>query len=355
MRENGYTLKGNEAEARERLRAFWTGAGVDRPALLVRAERPDFLPRAWEGPVPEDKDKDLSDQWQVYEAQDTLERYIYLAEAMPIVNIRFGSRITLLAVLSGGDYSFHSDSGWIKPWPEVYESPLPCFDTESPTTKRLLRIFHQVTRAVGDRGAIAQPIWIDALSTLSCFRGQDQLCLDLLECPETVRNWTQAATTLLLDGYNYFYDALKKLGHKENTTWIPLLAEGTMAIVQCDFSILISPAHYEAFVLEDVVRHAESQSYPLYHIDGVANMRFFEYIHQIPGLKAVQFSACPQAPSECMEALRTIRAHGLSICFEEIAVEEALKITRALGPDGLLFDFPIFETPAEAEQALARF
>jgi len=48
------------AEARERLRAFWAGGSLGRPAVAIRVTQPGFQPAPWTGPDLTPKQRDLS-------------------------------------------------------------------------------------------------------------------------------------------------------------------------------------------------------------------------------------------------------------------------------------------------------
>ena len=53
------SLKEDEQEARQRLRAFWAGSSLGRPALYVEVDNPDHQARSWPHPELGDKEKDL--------------------------------------------------------------------------------------------------------------------------------------------------------------------------------------------------------------------------------------------------------------------------------------------------------
>ena len=137
-----YTLKENEQEARERLRAFWAGESLGRPALGVSVKDRSFKPLRWEESELDNALKDISPEYQLLRAQNYMTHLQYRAEAMPGYAIAFGSHIPLLAVLLGGDFEYDLDRelewgafAWIKPWEDVYQQPIPSFSPDLPLVR----------------------------------------------------------------------------------------------------------------------------------------------------------------------------------------------------------------------------
>jgi hypothetical protein len=200
-----FTLKENEAEARERLRAFWAGESLGRPALYVIADR-----EGYEGiPVATSESRsrvhDLDPDWHANQAEAKLASTLLLAEAMPGVLLDWGSVLVTVAVLAGGEYDYESHSAWIKPLPDIWERPLPSFDPDSIQTGAIERSLRRMAAIVRDRGFVNPPIMLDGMTTLSGFRTPRQLCLDLMERPERVRAWSDALTSVYIDAYDHFY------------------------------------------------------------------------------------------------------------------------------------------------------
>jgi hypothetical protein len=139
-------------------------------------------------------------------------------------------------------------------------------------------------------------------------------------------------------------------------SWLNVMAEGRMDAVHCDFSIMLSPEMYAEFVLPTLRRQAAYFDYGIYHLDGDENMRFLDLIAGVPGLQALQYTriAGSAYPGRCLGDYRRIRASGLGLYVHCDDVAQAVDVTRQLGPDGLFIVLPMFDTAAEAEQAIAQ-
>jgi hypothetical protein len=352
-----YSLKRNEDDARERLRAFWHGQSLGRPALYVTAANRDYEPRSWSDPEPDLKARDLSPEWQLVEALNCLEQTVCLAEAMPGFVVRFGNWIPLLAVLMGGQYEYHDDEAWIEPMEDCLDSPLPAFDKEHPIVQGLTKVIRHLADTIGDRAIISPVPWMDGITLLASFRTHSRFCMDLIDVPEKIKRWTAAATRVLIAGYGYFYEELKSLGYEEPLSWLNVMAEGKMEPVQCDASIMLSPAMFEEFVMPDLRRLTEYLDFSLYHLDGSGAMRFIDQLSSLAKLNAIQYNPEPGNsgyPLSFIDDFREIRSRNLSLYVNCCTVEQALQLTKELGPDGLFIVLPSFESEIEAQYAIER-
>lgn len=355
MAESGrFSLKHNELEARERLRAFWAGSSLGRPALIAKAPNPDPHWSPWAGPELDIKAKDLSPEWHAFEAKHTLEKFLFCAESMPKISTNDGSIVTLLAELAGGDYEYTDAGAWVKPLPHLWNQPLPCFDESHPHVQILTKIIYRVAEVVGDRGYINPPHLVDALTTLSNLRTPKQLCMDLIDIPEKVRMWSDALTSIFINAYEYFYQMVTKLGYGDTCSWLDAMAEGRMQNVECDFAVMLSPDMFKEFVLPDLRRQTEYFDYSLYHLDGACQMRFFDLLKTLPKLNGFQWNPLESdgSPVLWLDAFREIRRHKFSLYISCSNIDEAVHITKEIGTDGLLISLPLFQSEAEAEDAI---
>jgi hypothetical protein len=206
---------------------------------------------------------------------------------------------------------------------------------------------------VGDLGIVGPPSQIDAMTTLSEMRSADFFCLDLIERPEAVERWAEALTRIYNATYEQHYRHAVSLGYGDTRAWLGAVAEGRMEAVQCDIAVMLSPEMFGRFVMPSLRSMTEYLEFSLYHLDGVAQMRFLDHLATLPRLNGIQWNPEPPAGPVLshMEHLRAIREKGLSLHIW-CKPEEAAAITRELGPDGLFFDLGEKPTAAEAESAI---
>jgi len=197
-------------------------------------------------------------------------------------------------------------------------------------------------------------VMLDGLTTLSLFRTPDQLCYDVIERPDDVRAWSDALTDIYLEAYDHFHRLLQGLGYNDTSTWLSAMAEGPCEAVQCDFAVMLSPAMFARFALPDLQRLTAYFNFSLYHLDGTCQLRFLDLLRTLPRLNGIQWNPDPPAgsPTRWIDALREIRRRQFCLHVWCETVDEAVTLTRELGPDGLLLVLPRFETVSEAEAAI---
>jgi hypothetical protein len=349
-----FSLKENEAEARERLRAFWAGSSLGRPALHLTVTRPGYRAAPCPWGEEENKGRDLLPAYHAWRAQQALESSLFLAEAMPGAAFRWGTWLVTVATLAGADYSYHSNSAWVHPLPNLWERPLPVFDPRAAAAQQVEACLRAEAVAVGQRGYVNPPVFLDGLTVLSQFLTPPQLCLEVMDRPAAVRRWSDALTTLYIAAYDHFYRFVQGLGYGDTSAWLQVMAEGKMEAVQTDFAVMLSPRQFADFALPDLRRLTDHLDFSLYHLDGVEQMRFLDLLRTLPKLNGIQWNPQPGvgSPVRWLDAFREIRRRGLSLYVAVETVAEAVQITRALGPDGLMLVLPRLATLAEAEQAL---
>lgn len=332
---------------------FWARSNHDRPLLHLRATEPDRFnepePRA---ELPQ-KERDLIPAWQRYRARKRLATEHFLGDAIPFLQIDWAHTLAALPVLAGGDYEYDANgNAWIKAIPDLYDRPLPTFDPEAPVARQLSECYDAIREEVGDRALVIPPLLLDGLTTLSLFRGAEELSFDLLEDPAPVHAWSEALTTMFIAIYNDFFD---RLGQRWSVCFGGPAAPGRSDAVQCDFAVMLSPAHFQTFVAPNLARMSANFDHCLYHLDGVAQMRFLDQIQACPGVWGIQWNPEPTyaAPASRLEDLREIQRRGLCLMVECPTVDDALRIASCLDPAGLLLRLQPFPSREEAEAALA--
>lgn len=350
-----YTLKNNEKDARERLKAFWAGDSMGRPALHVVCDNPEYVKKLWNPVGMTQKEMDLSPRWYRYQASQQLSSTLFLAEAMPSTIINHGSHLAILALLAGSDYEYHN-SAWIAPLKDIYNHPLPNFDANHALIGSLIDCINGVAKEVGDKAFINPPSLLDGLTTLSLLRTQQDLCIDLFDNREDVKKWSNALTTLYIECHRYFYEHVKSLGYGDMSAWLHVMADGAFEAVQCDFGVMLSPEMFEQFAMPGLRRLTEYLDYSLYHLDGVGQMRFLDQLETLPKLNGIQWNPeiFTEAQTKWIEAFREIRRRGFALYTHCNSVEEAVVITKELGPDGLMLVLPRFKSKDEADDAIKK-
>jgi len=278
-----------------------------------------------------------------------------MAEAFPYIFPEYGSLITLVADLVGAGHKFEHGGAWIQPMRNALDQSIPNFDPDHPVIALLGRHIDAMATALGDDGIVGPPPLLDGLTTLSEMISQEELCLAMVERPDDVQRLAAGMDELGCAAYEYFYRKLVALGYGDTSSWLQALAGGRMEAVQCDFSVMLSPTMFEQMVVPLLIRSTGYFDYSLYHLDGTRQMRFLDSLSRIPRLNGIQWNPEPHEASiyKWLPALKEIRHRGL-ILHIDCNTDEAIALTRELGPDGLLPCLRDIKTADEGYQAIER-
>jgi hypothetical protein len=177
----------------------------------------------------------------------------------------------------------------------------------------------------------------------------------LVERPADVRRWSSALDEIAIAAYDVFYRRLVSLGYGDTSTWLQALAEGPVEALQCDFAVMLSPTMFEDFVVPQLRRMTDYFPYSLYHLDGTCQLRFLDGLATVPRLRGIQWNPEPPhwSPLPWLNALKEIRRRGW-LLHVWCGADDAVVLTRELGPDGLLLALQGISTLDEAQQAIDR-
>ena len=195
---------------------------------------------------------------------------------------------------------------------------------------------------------------LDSLTTLSMLREPENLCMDLLDRPQDVKRVVAHLDQMAIRTHQAFWQTLTELGHAQSITWAGIYAPGKAEMVMCDFGVMLSPATYEEFALPSLRRMTEYFDYSCYHLDGTEQTRFLDLLCSLPRLRAIQWNPQPGAPSPIhwLDFYREVRRRKRSLWIRANSAEEAVALTQALGPDGLMLSVRGLQTQEQMDDLL---
>ncbi len=250
------SLKPDYDEALKRWDAFWQGDMIDRPIVSITAPNPAFADYE---PYPDNYYNRVNGDLNALTdgVLRNAESNLYLGEAIPSAFLSFGC--DEIAAFCGGALSFHPDSmdtNWSVPFVEDWKDVLPLkIQEQDPLWQRMLTyISLMANKAEGNM--LINPIDLHTnMDLLLAVRGAESLCLDLLDCPETIDQAMASARQVFMD----VWDATRKAG---------FLPRKSGATLQCDFSCMIGTDMFRRWALPALEEEAEIVGRVRYHWDG---------------------------------------------------------------------------------------
>lgn len=350
--------KDNWDEAWQRMLAWWEGGSLDRPLVITSLPKPDApLPEAARDPgTPEQRD--LDEDYLLAENRHALTSHLYLAEAAPAAMTRYGQLLCMLGRMAGAPIRYappEINTAWIEEVPDLYDRDLPEFDANCPPYALAIGMIDRHAGAFGYDCILGANPMLDPLTTLSMMRGAGQLCIDLIDRPEMVKRWSARLGDMFLEIVSGYRQARARHGRREDMNWSGIWAPGDMDALQCDFSTMLSPGMFNEFAMGELERQAAFMDYALWHLDGEEEIRHLDAICSVPGIRAIQWvENRDRRPTERLDLFADIRRRGRSLTLSCPTVDEAVAVTRALGPDGLALQITGLRTEKEMATALKR-
>lgn len=347
--------KQNWDEAYLRVMAWWEGSFLDRPVVIAPLAKPGAPAFAPSRRAPDWEQRDLDVQYHLEATRYRLENTLFMAETAAASGTGYASLLWMLGAMAGAKIHYTPETGtaWVDPIPDLYSRPLPEFDNSCPPYAFAVEMIHRYAVEFGYDCILGANPMVDALTTLSMMRGPEQLCLDLIDCPETVRLWQERLVDLFLQIVAGWRDARAVHGRREDINWTGMWAPGDMDAVQCDFAAMLSPAMFKQFAMPELEREAAFFDYALWHLDGPEQICHLDLIMSVPQIKAIQWADNPYAPSlRYVDMFRRIKSAGRSVICSVRSADEAIELTREVGKDGLAICVTGLREQQELEQLL---
>lgn len=322
-------------QAKKRLTAFWNQEIEDRCCISVKAfdQQRFSTVRLVNG-----TDEERFDYWTnpdriIERNRLRMQNTYYGGEAFPCIFLDLGAG-GHAGFFKGAKYYF-GDSVWF--FPSVEEPGELEFDKNSflyQKTLELARAFVQDSQ--GDY-MVSMPDTTGNADALSHLLGPENLMISMMEDPEAV----QGALLKIQGAYESImtdvYQIVKQVNEGGSCVdWLSTWAPGYHAQMQCDMSVMIANDMFREFIMPELRAQCTHLQYPLYHFDGVEQLRHLEDLLSIPELRAIQWTQVAGQPSclEYLPQLRRIQQAGKSLLIP-VQPEQVQPLMENLSSRGL--------------------
>ena len=333
------------SKSQARFEAFWQGEIIDRCMVAVMA--PPMPPahaikddheryRAWTDP-----------EYIIARNRQFMSQTYYAGEAFPQIFVDLGA---------GGHAGFYKnakyqfeDSLWF--FPSLAHPDDLQFDEQSFLYQKTLELAKAFVKDSGGDYFVSMPDSTGNADALSHLMGPDGLMEAMLDEPDAVSR----ALHEIQHSYHRIMTEMQAIVSDNNlggTTvgWLRTWAPGLHAQMQCDMSVMISPAMFDAFIMPELRAQCELLDYPLYHFDGIEQIRHLDSLLSIENLKAIQWTQVSGQPpaTDYIPELKKIQSAGknLVILVQPQQIEPLMAQLSSKG----LYLIADAETKQEADQ-----
>jgi hypothetical protein len=337
----------NWETVQQRHTAFWEREVIDRCCVsaTVPAKEP-IAGSSLNGPG-DPEAEELIDYWT--NPERILERHLYLfdqthfgADALPRIWVNLGPGIT--AAYLGSSVHLSKETIWFEPFIKDWQHDSYLFDPRSIWWERTKAITAALTRESGGDFLVSITDLSGAADIMCHLRGTEQLCIDLIEQPEEIKNVRDYIMQVLSSCYAELYDTTSQITNG-SVCWLDLWAPGTQMVLQCDFCTMISPPMFQEFFLPEIAQQCREFEYPIYHLDGPGEIKHLDALLSIKELKAIQWVPNPGdgAVGKWLPMFKKIQQAGKGLYLAlapwyGTSWKDSEQLLQELSPNGLFID-----------------
>lgn len=335
--------------AMRRIYAWYAGEMLDRVPVRFMAHNAAYNlgPPEGQRPSAEAKKWWYDTERRVEEFIQSIEGKRFHGETFPIFEPNLGPDI--YASFYGAELSFGEVTSWSHPvvqdWDDLEKLQLDMHNEYFTKIEDLMRC------ALAQCDGKFMVGYTDLHPSMDCalaWRGSEQLCMDLYDSPEQVKQLVDIASHDFQMIFDHF-DALLKAHQQLSVCWMGIPSFGKFHVPSCDFSAMISTEHFVEFSLPALLREVKCATHNVYHVDGRGVARHIDHILAVPeinGIQWVQEMGAGRPIMQWVPLIKKIQASGKGVIVD-LQVEELEPFLNAVDPKGI---FLWVGTQDEAEQ-----
>ncbi|MDR0495804.1 MAG: hypothetical protein LBG95_09300 [Treponema sp.] len=342
------------SEIKKKYNAFWAHDYDERAVLHIEVPSP----AAYTEP-PEDVTARYEDiSYRIESFIRYMNNTRYCAEGIPFTQAYFGPGV--LAAMLGSDYTYYPETVWfgekplVKDWRDMDSVSL------SPENRMYRMVLEMNRRLCGEsKGSfsIAMTDLGGNLDILASLRGTEQLLMDLVEAPQEVEKALAKIDALWESAFSQFHSVMEASVYGM-TSWIPIWCPKTWYPLQCDFSAMISPDHFERFVMPSLIRASNFLAHSIYHLDGPGELPHLDLLLSIDRLDGIQWvpgAGKPNNADDCWFPLyEKIQSKGKClVIYAGNSAGEALHLLKHLSHKGLFIHCNL-KSAEEADEVIRK-
>lgn len=325
--------------------------------VIREGEKADYLP--YDDP----SELYLNVDKLVHNFKEMLKTRDYRCEKFPSLDLNLGAGS--LALYLGSEPIFAEDTLWFKelPFEELSEFPKFQFDPENRWFREHLEIVRRATEQSDGRFVTNIPDIIENLDILAALRGPQNLCYDLFDDKELVKEKVQELDEIYMKYYDAFYDIVKLEDGGCAYTAFDIWSPGKTAKIQCDLAALISPPDFADIVVPSLRRQCDELDYCVYHLDGKECIIQLDSLMTIEKLRAIQWTHGAGNPdcfderwfdsiySKVLGSGKSLHLHSSAEHDVKYWINGVDRLMDRFGPAGLFIQLPAM-TEAEYEELM---
>jgi len=332
-----FDYKPDFEDARRHWQAFWRHEVIDRPCVRVVAPRDGAQP-APHPPGLQHPNQDLTAHLHAFDRWASAT--YFGGDAVPFFYPNFGPDI-FSAFLGADLEGFEHETGtsWAVPFITDWKTDAECMDHPHGYWWEAMLKYTAEARKFGEgKFGVAVLDLHSNLDCLSAVRGAQNLCFDLLDCPDDI----ERVMNVIRKTYQPIYDTLRRTSGQEATgssSWLPAYCDGKYGVIQCDYICMIRPEHARKFLYPALEEEAQFLDHCFYHLDGPDALVHLDDILSIEAIDGIQWVPGDGQPRqvEWADLLKRIQKAGKSLHISG-TIDEVKRLHKQLRPELAFYD-----------------
>lgn len=282
---------------KKRWKAAWNNEIVDRCIVTVTAPKNNVKFSKTKKINNDDLNRYWTDaEWILERKMKEFDNTYFAGDAFASIFLNLGVSAHA-GFFKGAKYHYADECIWFSPSMESYEDGL-IYDKESYLYRKTIEIASYLVEEVQHKFVVSMPDVTGNMDALAHLRGSENVLMDMLihkeQIKESMKKIEIAFETIMSDVYDIVKDNNQGGSH---IGWMQTWAPGLHAQMQSDISVMISPAMYEEFIMPELKAQSQFLDYPLYHFDGVDQVKHLDLLLSLPELKMIQWTNVDGQPS----------------------------------------------------------
>ena len=307
--------KSDWEQAEKRHAAFWHGELLDRCCVSIRSgddQLNPLLDRFWQR-----NNRDVTlvrthPELLIEQNRIIMEHTHYGGDAFPLASVDLGAS-GHAGFFKGAQYQIEN-TVWFSPTLEDPDNLE--FDENSYLYQQTLETVRAFVQDSQGDYFVSMPDSSGNADALAHLMGPEELLVSMLEDPEAIK---EALSKIQLSYRNIMqrvYDMVHGVNRGGSCIgWLNTWAPGFHAQMQCDLSVMISNPMFKEFIMPELQAQCGLLDYPLYHFDGIEQLRHLDDLLSLPNLKTIQWTqVVGQSPcTDFIPQLQKIQAAGKNL------------------------------------------
>ena len=303
--------------AMKRIYAWLQQEIIDRPPVRFIAHNAAFNVESSQQKSPEEwRQSWFNVEQRIEDFEKSIEGKIYHGETFPMFDPNLGPDI--YAAFYGSELTFGEVTSWstpiIKTWDDMEKLKLDMNNIYFKTVEALMTA--AMERCEG-KYLVGYTDLHPGVDCAMAWRGSQQLCIDLYDHPNEVKQLIELASADFEMIFDHF-DNMLKANRQLSMCWIGVPSYGRFHVPSCDFSAMIAPRFFAEFSLPILKREIKTMTHIVYHVDGKGVANHLDYILSVPEINGIQWvqDANMQDIMQWIPLIKKVLAAGKSIIVD---------------------------------------